>query len=75
MTTGTSGAKLTFVDQAMAQSLQAKVYPATLDLSGDYPGPATDRTGMADTYEGDSLTTIGMFNLFTEQKDHTRVRP
>jgi hypothetical protein len=46
-----------------------------VDLSGDYPGPATDRTGLAYTCDGDSLTTMGMFNLFTEQKDHTRVRP
>jgi hypothetical protein len=75
VTTGTSAAKLTFVDHSMALSLKAKVGPATLDLSGDYPGPATDRTGKADTCEGNSLTTIGMFNLFTEQKDHTRVRP
>lgn len=75
VTTSTSAAKLTFVDHSMAQSLRAKVGPATVDLSGDYPGPATDRTGMAYTCEGDSLTTIGMFNLFTEQKAHTRVRP
>jgi hypothetical protein len=75
VTTSTSAAKLTFVDHSMEQSLQAKIGPANVDLSGDYPGPATDRTGMAYACEGDTLTTTGMFNLFTEQKTHTRVRP
>jgi hypothetical protein len=75
VTTSTTAAKLTFVDHSMAQSLKAKIGPANVDLSGDYPGPATDRTGMAYACEGDSLTAIGMFNLFTEQKEHTRVAP
>jgi hypothetical protein len=75
VTTSTSAAKLTFVDHSMSQMLQAKIGPSVVDLSGDYPGPATDQTGMSYSCEGDSLTTIGMFNLFSEQKDHTRVRP
>ena len=75
VTTSTSAAKLTFVDHSMAQSLIAKIGPARVDLSGDYPGPATDRTGMSYACERDSLSVIGMFNLFVEQKDHTRVAP
>ena len=75
VTTSPSAAKLNFVDHSMAQVLKAKIGPATVDLSGDYPGPATDRTGMEYRCEGDTLVTVGMFNLFTEQKSHSRVRP
>ncbi len=73
VTTSASAAKLTFQSHSMSQSLQARLGPAIVDLSGNYPGPAADSTGMSYTCSGDTLSVVGMFNLFVEQADHTRV--
>jgi hypothetical protein len=71
--TGDGAAWLEFTGHTMTQSMQVKMGPMVQDLSGTYPGPATEATGMAFTCERDRLTVQGMFDLLVEQAGHDRV--
>jgi hypothetical protein len=71
--TGPGAAWLEFVDHSMTQSMQVEIGPMVQDLSGAYPGPATEETGLAFTCDGNRLTVQGMFDLLHGQAGHSRV--
>lgn len=66
-------AQLEFLDHSMTQSMVMRVGPVVQDMSGSYPGPSTDATGMAFTCEGNRLTVQGMFDLLSGAAGHDRV--
>jgi hypothetical protein len=73
--TGPGAAWLEFLDHSMSQSAVVQFGPVTQDLSGEYPGPSSDETGLAFACEGNRLTMTGMFDILPVDAGHSRIAP